>query len=290
MAPPPSALYTPAFLLALLITLLVAGTLRLLAILPNRQFKPKPFRRQPVATRILIVLGSGGHTHEMFCLLRDLDTRKYTHRSYAVGSGDAFSSQRAVEFERELEERERQKSREKEESEVAEKATPEVQLNGKSKQKERAAVKERPACVGPEHYNITILPRARAIHQPLLTTPLTCLYTLFSALRLLLSSERSESPATPYEAAAQDLPDLIITNGPATGVIVVLGALILKFFGVRDCVGRGKLKTVYVESFARVSRLSLSGRLLVRCVDRFLVQWEELEGKGGRAEFLGVLV
>jgi beta-1,4-N-acetylglucosaminyltransferase len=102
MAPAPSALYTPAFLLALAITLLVAGTLRLLAILPTRQFKPQPFRRQPAATRILIVLGSGGHTHEMFCLLRDLDTKKYTHRSYVVGSGDAFSSQRAVEFELEL--------------------------------------------------------------------------------------------------------------------------------------------------------------------------------------------
>jgi beta-1,4-N-acetylglucosaminyltransferase len=169
-----------------------------------------------------------------------------------------------------------------------EKAAPELQLNGRAKRTDRNA--ERPSCVGPAHYNISVLPRARAIHQSLLTTPISCLYTLLSTFGPLLGAARSEAPATPYEAAAHDLPDLIITNGPATGVIVVLGALMLKFFGVRGCGARGKLKTMYVESFARVSRLSLSGRLLVGCVDRFLVQWEELEGKGGRAEFWGVLV
>ena len=45
-----------------------------------------------------------------------------------------------------------------------------------------------------------------------------------------------------------------------------------------------------VRSFARVKTLSLSGKLLLRVVDRFLVQWEELEGAGGRAEYWGILV
>jgi beta-1,4-N-acetylglucosaminyltransferase len=288
MAPQPLALYTPTFFLALAITLLVAGSLRLLAILPSHKFRPKPFRRQPIATRILIVLGSGGHTHEMFYLLKDLDTRKYTHRSYVVSSGDAFSAQRAAEFEQELEGREKLRARKQKEAD--ENGTPEIQLNGTQPAKRKDVVKERPACVGPDHYNITILPRARRIHQPLLTTPLTCLLTLLATFRPILSSEHSEPSTDPYEAAAHDLPDLIITNGPATGVIVVLGAFILKFFNVRRGNERGKLKTVYVESFARVSRLSLSGRLLVKVVDRFLVQWDTLEGKGGRAEFWGVLV
>ncbi|KAF1940887.1 oligosaccharide biosynthesis protein Alg14 like protein [Clathrospora elynae] len=152
---------------------------------------------------------------------------------------------------------------------------------------------QRPACTGPDHYNIAIVPRARKIHQPLLTTPISCLWTLYSSFKPLLSAPSllpNQAPSTPYEAAAADLPDLIITNGPATAVIIILASLVLRFFNIRGVNSRGKCKTVYVESFARVKTLSLSGKLLLRVVDRFLVQWEELEGAGGRAEYWGVLV
>jgi beta-1,4-N-acetylglucosaminyltransferase len=47
---------------------------------------------------------------------------------------------------------------------------------------------------------------------------------------------------------------------------------------------------VYVESFARVKTLSLSGKLLYPFVDRFIVQWPGLKEKWTRAEYLGVLV
>ncbi|KAF2127121.1 glycosyltransferase family 1 protein [Dothidotthia symphoricarpi CBS 119687] len=237
MPPPPSALLTLPTLLALLTTLLLATTLRLLAILP-RPRNPPHRRTPPPATRVIIVLGSGGHTHEMLCLLRALNTQKYTHRTYVVSSGDAFSAQRAVAFERALEER-------------------------------------GDKCTGPAHYTIHTLPRARRVHQSLFTTPFSALRTLGGAFTPLLDGE---------------LPGLIITNGPATGVIVVLAVLVLKFFNVRGAQSGGMCRTVYVESFARVRGLSLSGRLLVRVVDRFLVQWEGLEGGGGRAEFWGVLV
>ena len=264
--PSPSSLYTLSFALALLTTLLVAASLRLLAILPSRR-STQPFRARPIATRVFIVLGSGGHTHEMFYLLRDLDTRKYTHRTYVVSSGDAFSAQRAVEFEAGLEK------------------------VGKTEGSGRG---ERQACVGPDHYNIAVLPRARKIHQSLLTTPFSSLYTLVKSFGPLLGSPPflpNQSPKNAYERAAADLPDLIITNGPATAVIVILASLILRFFNVRGASSRGKCKTIYVESFARVKGLSLSGKLLSRVVDRFLVQWEELEGAGGgRAEFWGILV
>lgn len=51
-----------------------------------------------------------------------------------------------------------------------------------------------------------------------------------------------------------------------------------------------KTRTIYVESFARVKSLSLSGRILYPVVDRFLVQWPLLKEKYSRAEFKGVLV
>ncbi|KAE8843609.1 hypothetical protein PTNB73_09326 [Pyrenophora teres f. teres] len=310
MAPPLSSIYTLSFLIATLATLFIAATFRLLVILPNAaRTKKTPFRKRPIATRVLIVLGSGGHTHEMLYLLHNLNTRNYTHRTYIVSSGDAFSAQRAANFERELEDAEIRRVRQLKENdekstytgeEQGKTQTPTMQItnpDGTTHYLEKpvpATTTERPACTGPDHYNIAVLPRARKIHQPLLTTPFTCLYTLLSAFKPLLSSPPllpDQPPTTPYEAAAADLPDLIVTNGPATAVIVVLANLILRFFNVRGADSRGKCKTVYVESFARVKTLSLSGKLLVRVVDRFLVQWEELEGVGGgRAEYWGVLV
>ncbi|KAF2652463.1 glycosyltransferase family 1 protein [Lophiostoma macrostomum CBS 122681] len=305
MAPPPSALYTTTFFLAFLLTLFVAASLRLLAILPHGPFRPTPIRRRPIATRVLIVLGSGGHTHEMFYLLRDLDTRKYTHRTYVVSSGDAFSASRAVEFEGVLEARAREAEREKEERDLAS-TNPTIKTR---RQRDNAddTITARPFCVGPDHYTITTLPRARAIHQSLLTTPFTCLLTLLSAFGPLLSSpselsspNHNQNPSTPapsaspdpYDISTRTPPSLLLTNGPATSVILILASLILKFFDIRGCASQGLCKTIYVESFARVRKLSLSGRILVWCVDRFLVQWEELEGlgPGGRSEFWGVLV
>ncbi|KAF1849887.1 glycosyltransferase family 1 protein [Cucurbitaria berberidis CBS 394.84] len=297
MAPPLSSLYTLSFALAVLTTLFVAASLRLLTILPNQRSKSTPWRKRPVATRVLVVLGSGGHTHEMFYLLRDLDTRKYTHRTYVVSSGDAFSAQRAVEFERGLEEREKQWRAEEERNDETANGKVKIEVtneDGVTKSTQEETMRgERPACLGPDHYNIAIVPRARKIHQPLLTTPLSCLWTLYCSFTPLLRAPPflpDQQPTTPYEAAAADLPDLIITNGPATAVIIILASLILRFLNWRGANSRSKCKTVYVESFARVKTLSLSGRLLLRIVDRFLVQWVELEGAGGRAEFWGVLV
>jgi beta-1,4-N-acetylglucosaminyltransferase len=212
----------------------------------------------------------------MFSLLKDLDTRKYTHRTYIVSSGDAFSAQRAVDFERGLEA-----------------AVQESAQNGHVKIEGTRHATRGKACMGPEHYDIAVVPRARMIHQSLLTTPLSCLRTLYASFAHILRApllHPDQRPTTPYEAAAADLPDLIITNGPATAVIVILAAYILRFLNIRGADSRGKCRTVYVESFARVKTLSLSGKLLVRVVDRFLVQWEALEGAGGRAEFWGVLV
>ncbi|KAH7094777.1 oligosaccharide biosynthesis protein Alg14 like-domain-containing protein [Paraphoma chrysanthemicola] len=291
MAPPLSSLYTLSFALALFATLLVAASLRVLAILPNRRPQPTQWRKRPLATRVIIVLGSGGHTHEMFYLLRDLDTSKYTHRTYIVSSGDAFSAQRAAEFEKGLEEREKAKQRNTYTVDEQD-AVPNVALNGTTIDK--SPTTQRPPCVGPEHYTIATVPRARKIHQPLLTTPLSALYSLISCFPPLLTTPpllQNAPPANVYEAAAADLPDLIITNGPATAVIVIFASLILRFFNICSANSRGKCKTIYAESFARVKGLSLSGKILARVVDRFLVQWEELEGSGGgRAEFWGILV
>ena len=121
------------------------------------------------------------------------------------------------------------------------------------------------------------VPRARNIHQPLWSTPLSALICLKACFSILYP-----------HGEFTGFPDLIVTNGPGTGVIVVMASLILKLLGVVGT--RNKMKTIYVESWARVSTLSLSGKLLLYNVDRFFVQWEKLKGEGGRAEHRGFLV
>ena len=60
--------------------------------------------------------------------------------------------------------------------------------------------------------------------------------------------------------------------------MVILASVVLKFFGFAPV---HKMKIIYVESWARVKTLSLSGKYLLRMrvCDRFIVQWEELANK-----------
>ena len=220
--------------------------LRVISLLPvadgGRAFtgSDKPDSEKP--SRLLIVLGSGGHTAEMLAILSGLNTTKFTHRSYVVSSGDAFSVQKAKEFEIHLEER-----------------------NNKAY----------------GAYDVQVVPRARKIHQSLLTTPLSSLACLRACIGCLYQPGLSDQGMV--------YPDIIITNGPGTGVIVVLASYMLRFLGWRGA--RGEMRTIYIESWARVRRLSLSGKILFPVVNRFIVQWETLARMtGDKAEYLGVLV
>jgi beta-1,4-N-acetylglucosaminyltransferase len=183
----------------------------------------------------------------MLSLLRSLDTTRYAPRTYVISSGDDFSASKAEQFEQMLRQR---------------------QLGVKYSKHEDFESQTR------VDYEIITVPRARKIHQPLYTSPFSSLSCLWSCI-LLLSRKTATSP------------DMILTNGPATGVIVVLASLIAKFLGMQR---GGQMKTIYVESWARVKSLSLSGKILLwgGLTDRFLVQWKALEK--GRAEWRGFLV
>ncbi|MBE5930104.1 MAG: polysaccharide biosynthesis protein [Lachnospiraceae bacterium] len=62
----------------------------------------------------------------------------------------------------------------------------------------------------------------------------------------------------------KERPKVMIT----TGVLAIVPlALLMKLFG-------GKL--IYLESFAKVTSKTLSGKLLYRFADQFYVQWEEM--------------
>jgi beta-1,4-N-acetylglucosaminyltransferase len=183
-----------------------------------------------------------------------LDWKDYTFRTWVVGKGDVISARRAREFEEMVEGLRK----------------PKGEANGGIDRVEAT------------RYRVVTVPRAREIHQSVFTAPISCLRCLLACWTVLLP---------PAERPGIDFPDLILCNGPATATILVYTSILLRFFNVRGCNSRAKMRTVFVESWARVKRLSLSGKLLLRVVDRFIVQWPQLlEKTGGKGEYLGVLV
>ncbi|RMJ26671.1 hypothetical protein PHISP_02483 [Aspergillus sp. HF37] len=232
----------------------------------------------------------------MFSMLRRmrLDPCMYTHRTYVVSSGDNFSAAKAVEFEQSLPSR---------------KQVPADQRKSRARDDSTSDL-DPPSC-----YDIVTVPRARCVHQSYLTAPFSTLQCLWACLLVLCGSHPDQNPllrvSSPY-------PDVILANGPATAVCVVLAARILRLFHClitflsfrnsaltsdgskfkserKDAPSDFKLRTVFVESWARVTTLSLSGKLLLPFVDRFLVQWPGLEGKMAwrgmrKTEYVGALV
>jgi beta-1,4-N-acetylglucosaminyltransferase len=227
-------------ILAAWTTLLIAA--RLVAILQPLRGRPPPRRRGgDPAAHLLVVLGSGGHTAEMLAMLRALDTAAYARRTYVVGEGDPVSAQRARALEADF-----------------------VRRSGGD-------------APSPAPYDIWTVPRARRIHQSVLTTPISCLRTLLAALQLL-------------RATAPREPDVILANGPATSAIVIFASLMLRFVDLSSK-GHARTRIIFVESFARVKTLSLSAKCVGWFVDRLIVQWEGLRGGPlWRTEYGGPLV
>lgn len=232
---------------------------RLLLVLSRSRPSPDRRRTKPprYSTHLLVVLGSGGHTTEMFDMLHrlPLSSTLYHHRTYVVSSGDSFSALKAAEFE--------------------------MQLLGQD------------ASARNQSYSVVTVTRARKIHQSLLTTPFSATNCLLDCFKLLMNKHADQEAIK-----VVDYPDLILTNGPGTGVCVVAASIILRFFGFSGPKsmskerpeGTAEMRTIFIESWARVKTLSLSGKLLLPVVDRFLVQWPGLQGKGEKAEYVGALI
>ena len=107
--------------------------------------------------------------------------------------------------------------------------------------------------------------RSREVRQSWLSTVFTSIYCLIECFLVVLKTK----------------PQLILCNGPGTGVLICYSAFLLRMIGVYQPA------IVYVESFCRVKSLSLSGKLIYPIADRFIVQWPELALKYSRSEYLG---
>lgn len=110
--------------------------------------------------------------------------------------------------------------------------------------------------------------RARSVGQGWISTIFSSLESVKSCFSIVLSNP----------------PDVLVCNGPGTSVILCGVVFFLRYFGLNHT------RIIYIESLARVSTLSLSGKLLLPISDRFLVQWPAVASKYRRAEYYNILV
>ncbi|RFU80405.1 glycosyltransferase family 1 [Trichoderma arundinaceum] len=123
-------------------------------------------------------------------------------------------------------------------------------------------------------YDKRIVTRARRVHQPLWSTPFTALLSILDIFPALL--------VPPDNEVGKKLryPSRVFSNGPATGFFVALAVHMLKMIYV---VPESCMKVIYIESWARISTLSLTGKLLFHTgiADVFVTQHQEVATRYG---------
>ncbi|KAJ1733393.1 UDP-N-acetylglucosamine transferase subunit [Coemansia sp. BCRC 34490] len=119
-----------------------------------------------------------------------------------------------------------------------------------------------------EIFYIGRVPRSRAVNQSWATALLTTLQCLYHVARIMYLHK----------------PDVVLCNGPGNCVVVGVAAFAPRILWFK------RIPIVYIESFARVHTLSLSGKIMYLLADRFVVQWPYLADKYPRAEYIPHLV
>ncbi|UNI24658.1 N-acetylglucosaminyldiphosphodolichol N-acetylglucosaminyltransferase [Purpureocillium takamizusanense] len=191
----------------------------------------------------LFVLGSGGHTKEMLMMMDDGFCRfAGSHRRYLISSGDNMSAHHLRDYEAQLAQLCRRRG------------------------------------TSPGSFDTRVVTRARRVHQPLWSTPVTALRSVVDIFPALLSSPPHEAHAAAHNR--HRLPTRVFSNGPATGFFVALAVHLLK---VAALVPEESMLFVYVESWARISTLSLTGKLLyyTGLADAFYVQHADVAAAYG---------
>ena len=122
----------------------------------------------------------------------------------------------------------------------------------------------------PGSYDVCSVTRARRVHQSLLTTPFTSLISLYDIIFNALLSPPSNDVGRKLR-----YPRMVFSNGPATGLFVGLAIHLLKMIYI---IPEASCCFVYIESWARISTLSLTGKLFhhTGIADAFAVQHSQV--------------
>uniref|UniRef100_A0A0N4ZLN8 UDP-N-acetylglucosamine transferase subunit ALG14 n=1 Tax=Parastrongyloides trichosuri TaxID=131310 RepID=A0A0N4ZLN8_PARTI len=115
-------------------------------------------------------------------------------------------------------------------------------------------------------YVIRKIPRSREVGQSYLTSIFTTIKAQISSFKIIFELQ----------------PNVLFINGPGTAIPIVFSVFILDLLCIKDC------RILFMESFARVTTLSLTGKILyyTRLADVFIVQWKDLVKKYPRAEYI----
>lgn len=254
--------------------------LRMYAILPRKVPSQNSRRTQPCHLAVFLGSGTttsstfftiftgiipGGHTSEAITLISSLDFSRYYPRTYIVSQGDVLSAKKAsaLEFSKASESPSHHVSKS---SFAYEHLRCQTDIWGSLQYQ------------GPDTktpFSLLTIPRARRVHQTFLTTPATALHSLATCLYYV-----TLSPVFSGEPFA----DVLILNGPGTCCMLCAAVYVNRVrttqlslirlranndaFVIHQLLGLRSPKIIYVESFARVRTLSLSGRLLRPFVDR----------------------
>lgn len=135
----------------------------------------------------------------------------------------------------------------------------------------------------PGSYDVRNVTRARRVHQSLLTTPFSALLSLADIIFGVLLT-----PPTHLTEGKSQYPRMVFSNGPATGFFVGLAIHLLKMIYI---VPEDRCNFVYIESWARISTLSLTGKLFyyTGLADAFAVQHKEVAETYG-VDYVGPIV
>ncbi|KAL5082867.1 hypothetical protein Trisim1_002750 [Trichoderma cf. simile WF8] len=128
----------------------------------------------------------------------------------------------------------------------------------------------------PGTYDKFIVTRARRVHQPLWSTPFTALLSIVEIFPALLIPPKGLVGMKMKSC----YPSRVFSNGPATGFFVALAVHLLK---MAYLVPESCMKVIYIESWARISTLSLTGKLLLYTgiADVFVTQHQEVATRYG---------
>ncbi len=196
----------------------------------------------------MFIMGSGGHTTEMVSMIeRSIRPMGGMYRRYIVNEDDGMTRERVKDLEERIGNR-------------------------------FAEIGEHPGL-----FDIKEVQRARKVHQSWLTTPLSAARSLWSVFAILFSSDSVAAAAggDTRAAAAWRFPGVVVTNGPGTGFLFLLAAHLLK---IARCVPEDYMNGIFVESFAKVRTLSLTGKLIhwTNVADRFIVQHRPVADRYGK--------
>ena len=109
--------------------------------------------------------------------------------------------------------------------------------------------------------------RSRNVGQSFISSIPTTIISLLHAFWIILKTR----------------PTIVVSHGP--GVAVPL--LFIGYF-LKKCLVLSEFKILFVESFCRTSSISLSGKIVEKICDKFIVLWKSLEG--GKREYIGKIL